>query len=282
MALKPKAAPAAKQSAKSNVPPAKKPTTAVAPKKAATAVDTVAPRKAVGAGFEEADAESYALPFLIILQAQSPQVEGPEAIPEAEAGMIMNTVTGELFQDLEVIACAYQRRFIRWASRGQGGGFKGMFSVDQAKQLQADEEVRADEDGGGRLYYPLPDGSINDKKCDSLSDTRQHYVLAKTENGWEQAVLAMASSQVKTSKQWMSKMQLRGGNMFAHIWSLGTAQLTNDKGTWYGWTVGATPQETPGNVVPLAADFYKSIAGGKIEVKMDQMNAAQADNGFVE
>jgi len=81
-----------------------------------------------------------------------------------------------------------------------------------------------------------------------LVDTRVHYVLLSTSNGWTPAVLSLSSTQVKKSKQWMSRMRgmqipnrdgvLVDAPMASHIWHLTTVAEGNDKGTWFGLKVG--------------------------------------------
>jgi phenylacetate-coenzyme A ligase PaaK-like adenylate-forming protein len=41
----------------------------------------------------------------------------------------------------------------------------------------------------GKLLVPLSDGTVNDKKCDRISDTRNHYVLLldTATGGWKEA-----------------------------------------------------------------------------------------------
>ena len=81
-----------------------------------------------GSGFEETSQESYAIPFLSILQSGSPQVKKSDGayIKGAEEGMLIDSVTQTLFADgVEVIPCHYTQRFIEWGLREQGGGFFG-------------------------------------------------------------------------------------------------------------------------------------------------------------
>ena len=54
-----------------------------------------------GAGFEEANSDSYAIPFLQILQKMSDQTDPEHAshIKGAKAGMFANLTTGKLFAD---------------------------------------------------------------------------------------------------------------------------------------------------------------------------------------
>ncbi|HET8689559.1 MAG TPA: hypothetical protein VFM18_23360, partial [Methanosarcina sp.] len=60
-----------------------------------------------GMGMEGADKTSFAIPFLTMLQGLSPQVESVEG---AKPGKFINTITNELFDEVLVIPCAYQRR----------------------------------------------------------------------------------------------------------------------------------------------------------------------------
>ena len=76
-----------------------------------------------GSGFEETSQESYAIPFLSILQSGSPQVKKSDGayIKGAEEGMLIDSVTQTLFADgVEVIPCHYTQRFIEWGLREQG------------------------------------------------------------------------------------------------------------------------------------------------------------------
>jgi len=65
-----------------------------------------------GAGFDGMTQEDYALPFLRLLTSTSPEVgEVDGALP----GMILNSVTGELFDGKSGIfvgPCAYVRQYI--------------------------------------------------------------------------------------------------------------------------------------------------------------------------
>lgn len=238
--------------------PAKSKTTAVA-----------APAKP-GRGFEEADASSYAIPFLVILQSNSPQLD---EIKGAKAGMILNTATGEVMSKIEVIPCVFQRRFLRWGPRDAGGGFKGSMLPSEADKLRNDGDVT---DFEGRVYFPLPDGSVNPKKCDILSDTRNHYVLVRTKDGVKPAVMSLASSQVKVSRQWMTKMQNAGGDMWGSAYEFSTTKTSNEKGQWYSWTVGDA-RDTDDNEQRVAEAFYGSVATGQAQARFDKEGAATRD-----
>lgn len=198
-----------------------------------------------GAGFEQADSESYAIPFLRVLQDLSPQVkkQRSEYIPGASAGMILNTVTEDLYPADEqsdepgvvVIPAYYRRAFVEWIPRSEGGGFVTEHPVGVEKGLQRD---------GGKFI--TSDGN-------ELADTRFHYVILISEDGgYEPALITMTSTQIQASKRWMSmmsrlKMKNSAGKTFtppafSHKYRLQTKPQSNDQGDWYGWTISNVGQ----------------------------------------
>jgi hypothetical protein len=97
--------------------------TEVAAQQASTALAIMSDlEQDAGAGFDGMTQEDYALPFLRLLTSTSPEVgEIDGALP----GMMLNSVTGELFdgkKGIAVVPCAYVRQYIEWAPRGQGSG----------------------------------------------------------------------------------------------------------------------------------------------------------------
>ena len=95
----------------------KKTTTEVAVAETNTALAVMAADFAAdaGLGMEGADKSSFAIPFLSILQGLSPQLE---TVDGAKPGLFINSITNEVFKEVLVIPCAFQRRFLRWAPRG--------------------------------------------------------------------------------------------------------------------------------------------------------------------
>lgn len=194
-----------------------------------------------GAGLEGAGAEAFAIPFLTVLQKISPQVDEADAkyVDGAKGGMLLNTVSNALYDGktgVEFIPCAYQRKFIRWGPRGSNGGFKGEYAPELVDEMhQRGQLVELD----NRLLMPLPDGTVDAKKCDYFADTRNHFGLLVTPDGASQVLLSLTSTQIKKSKQMNSMVRQRRINgapapSFACKFKLGTIQEANDKGTWYG------------------------------------------------
>lgn len=215
-----------------------------------------------GRGIEEADKDSYAIPFLAILQGLSPQIESVEG---ARPGMICNTITNELFKSVLVIPCYYQRRFLRWASRENGGGLKGEYTPAEVESGKLEGVSR---DGLGRLMI----------EGDELKDTRSHFVLFQSANGtWSPALLSLSSTQIKKSKRWMSRIQglevqLPDGSTinppsFSHVYRLSTAKEENSKGSWYGVNVDLVGAVQDAQLYQKARAFHASVAAGDVQTQ---------------
>jgi hypothetical protein len=249
-----------------------------------------------GSGMEGATSESFAIPFLSVLQKGSPQVDEASgvAIDGAKAGMLWDNVAGRMFDGKEgvvIIPCAYRRVFLRWAPKGtQGSGFKGELSADQVAGMRAAGQI-ADLDG--RLYVPLPDGTVHEKRCDRISDTRNHYVLLvdAASGAWVQALLSLTSTQIKKSKMLMSALasvKLNGAAgmytppTFANLVRLTTVPESNDKGTWFGTKFELAGRVDRSELYAAAKAFHASVSAGSIEVKYEAQaeGAEGSDRGF--
>lgn len=249
-----------------------------------------------GSGMEGATSESFAIPFLSVLQKGSPQVDEASgvAIEGAKAGMLWDNVTSRMFDGKEgvtIIPCAYRRVFLRWAPKGSdSSGFKGELSADQVAAMRANGQL-ADLDG--RLYVPLADGTVHEKKCDRISDTRNHYVLLidKTTGGWAQALLSLTSTQIKKSKMLMSALasvKLNGANgmytppTFANLVRFTTIPESNDKGTWHGTKFELAGRVDRAELYAAAKAFHASVSAGSVEVKYEAQaeTSESAARGF--
>jgi hypothetical protein len=90
------------------------------------------------------------------------------------------------------------------------------------------------------------------------------------------ALISMKATQLKVSRKWNSMMmgiKLNGKNglftppTYSHIYNLKTVQMSNDKGTWFGWDVTKVgPVENKG-VYELSKNFATQISKGKVKVK---------------
>jgi hypothetical protein len=251
---------------------------AVVEKKALVAAPAFMDASDFGGGFEGADKDSYAIPFIQILQKMSPMVDedDPKHVEGAKAGMLYNTVTQRLYDGkigLTIIPCAYKRSFVQWGGREGDGGFKGEFTPEQIEDKIAKNEIAIVE---GRFFVPNEDGSVHEKKNDYFADTRSHFVLIVDEETGEmgQAILALSSTQMKASKMLMTSLQQkkvdtpsgkRTPPTFANKVKLTTVGMSNDKGSWSGVKFELDGLVTDADVYAEAKAFHAAIASGAVK-----------------
>lgn len=280
--------------------PAAKTAVAVRPA-AAVSTDVKLPFEAdAGQGMEGATAESFAIPFLSVLQSNSPQVDEASgaALEGARAGMFYENVTGKLISGkadagVLVVPCAYRRVFLRWGPRGgENAGFKGELTPEEvAGMRQAGKIVEVD----GRLYFPEDDGTIRRAKdgtvqCDRVSDTRNHYILLLDEEdgSWQQALLSLTSTQIKKSKTLMAALasvKMKGASglftppTYANVVRCNTIAESNDKGNWFGIRMEITGSVDREEVYKAAKAFRDSVVKGQVEVKYEEPAVGEAASG---
>ena len=105
-----------------------------------------------GAGFENATPGDLSLPFIAILQANSPQVgeQNPEG---AAAGLMLNTITQELMKEIIVVSVHRETSFVQWVPREKGGGFVAVHAPNSPTVQAAIQQNR------GSRYGKLKVGS---------------------------------------------------------------------------------------------------------------------------
>jgi len=230
-----------------------------------------------GAGYEEADKDSFAIPFIAILQALSPQVDESDGayIEGAKQGMFLNTVTSEVFETLNIIPVHYNRTFTEWGLREEGGGFKGEHPPEEGIDLQA----TATRDEKSRDV--LPNGN-------QIVDSRNHYVLIETSNGWQPVMVSFTSTQVKKSRKWMTSMnqikvddgtgRMFNPPMFANLYHMSTVKEKNDSGSWFNFKlerVGFVDDEA---AYQLAKEFREQVKSGEAKAAHDSSNTESSDS----
>jgi len=249
----------------------------------------------VDAGFEEAGEHSYAIPFLRIIQSNSPQVDEtkPEFNKDAKAGMFLNTVSNEFVSGREegcqFISCYHNVRFIRWSPRGSDGGYKGEYTSAELGGLLSSEEVSKVD---GRIYFKNDRGEIDigtDKRpgtSDRLEETHNHYGLFITPNGAVNKVLyPVSSTQIKKSRRLITMLSEKyqktpNGQqrlpLFAHRLDITTQPESNDQGSWYGIKFAYAGLIEDPELVRFAVDFYKLCRAGKVEVQRENDSAPES------
>ncbi len=210
--------------------------------------------------------EDLALPFLKILGQLSPEVNKRDGkyVEGAEPGMIFNSVSGDLYdgvKGIDVIPCFYKLEYIEWKDRGEGPGAP-VAIYDSSSDIMS--KTKPDANYKDRL----PNGNYIEK-------TASHFVII-TGDSPSTALISMKSTQLKISRKWnsmMSGIKLKGQNglftpaSFSHIYRLKTTQMSNDKGTWFGWEVSKVGPITDQQLYQQAKSFSDSISKGAVKAK---------------
>ena len=104
----------------------------------------------------------------------------------------------------------------------------------------------------------LPNGNY-------LENTANHFVILMGKSP-STALISMKATQLKISRKWNSLMmglKLQGKNglftppTYSHIYNLKTVQMSNDKGTWFGWDVSKVGPVSDQGIYQIAAQKNK-------------------------
>lgn len=207
------------------------------------------------------DAADNTLPFLAILQKGSPQVnkQDPAYIKGAEAGMLFNTATGQLWSQedgVQFIPCGIQKNLVEWVPRTSGGGYVNThpFDFDLAKRMGGVRNEKG--------VIVLPNGN-------HLVETL--YTFGLLPDG-SPAVIGASSTALKPMRDWMSQrnaQRLPSGAVapaFAKTYRLRTVWQKNDSGDWFNWKVFIEDGWTAENMIAPALEFAKMVAEGKAQL----------------
>ena len=214
-------------------------------------------------GAQNISQEDLALPFLKILGQLSPEVNKRDGkyVEGAEPGKIINTVTNELYDTIQVVPAHYKRQYIEWQDRGTSTGAP-------VAMHDADSDIVSQTTRGKDYKDRLPNGNY-------LDNTASHFVLTLGDNP-QTALISMKSTQLKVSRKWNSMMmgiKMQGKNglftppTYSHIYQLSTVQMSNDKGTWFGWDVSKVGPVTDKAVYDMAKSFAESVGKGEVQAK---------------
>lgn len=225
-------------------------------------------------GFETVKPEDVAIPFLKILQTNSPECDRESGI-DCQPGDLYNTVTGEVYgQDIIVIPCAFQKAYVEWVPRDQGGGFVAQ---------HFDSIVLKNTVKGDKGQDLLPNGN-------NIVTTAYHFCLIVTPEGAaKRIVIPMTSTQLKKSRKWIAQMmdlRITVGNrkinppMFSHTYPMATIGEKNEKGKWYGYNIGVPSIITEKDLYLEAKAFYTDVISGSVKTaEPPEADLAVANNG---
>ena len=214
-------------------------------------------------GAQNISQEDLALPFLKVLGQLSPEVNKSHGkyVKGAEPGKIINTVSNELYDSIDVLPVFYKRQYIEWQDRGTSTGAPVAIH-------EADSDIVSTTTRDKSYKDRLPNGNY-------LENTANHFVILLGKSPTT-ALISMKATQLKVSRKWNSmmlgiKMQGKNGMFtpptYSHIYNLKTVQMSNDKGTWFGWDVSKVGPVSDKGVYDIAKTFAERVGKGEVQAK---------------
>ena len=225
-------------------------------------------------GSQNMTQEDLALPFLKVLGQLSPEINKRDGkyVEGAEPGMILNTVTNEIFdgaKGIEVLPAFYERKYVEWQDRGDSKGAPVAIHNAESDIVSTTTRDKSYKDR-------LPNGNY-------LENTANHFVVVLGKSP-QSALISMKSTQLKISRKWNSMMmgiKLQGKNgmftppTYSHIYKLKTTQMSNDKGTWFGWDVSKVGPIEDKSVYESAKSFAEKVSKGAVQAKPETQEATK-------
>lgn len=207
-----------------------------------------------GAGYENQTRDDIAMPFLTVLQGLSPQVQ-KDGVEDAKPGLLFNTVTEELAENLTFIPSCTKHVFVAW--RPDRGGYAGELEINDPLVAKAKADAK----------------SFNELKLDDGNDLVETYYIFGVLTDGEEALgfitIAFDSSKIKVYKKFNTRLQTymlktKDGKvkppMFAHHCRIGVTQETNTKGTFYNFLLGPAEKDIASSLLQPNDPRYQSAA----------------------
>lgn len=243
-----------------------------------------------GKGFEHQTKADQTIPFLGVIQSNSPIIETKA---EARPGMLFNTVTQDVYDGatgLGFVPVDTREYFVEWKPRTLGGGFVKMHerSSDLVTSIISSQEF-------GK--YKMIKGDLNSN--DLVQTFYVYGILISPEGFTTPIVVAFTSTKIRAYQNWMNKAngvqikspngRILSGKKDLPLWNfryrIKTIQQKNPKGTFYNYTVSfdaPTALESllspKGALYLQAKEFYEFVSAGTIKTAVEtQQQAGEAE-----
>lgn len=234
-----------------------------------------------GSGVENMSMDDMAVPYLYILQANSPQVneDADTYIKGAKAGMFFNNVSNEIYDGretgLNVIPCAYERKYVEWIDRDEGGG-------GYVADHDIDSGILSETTPNAKGVPILKNGHL-------IIETAYHYVYFKNPltGIWEEIIIPMKSTMLKKSRRWNKTLMatlIPGTQVRAPRWlypyQLKTVKETKNGNTWSNFDITRLEDMVNADQYRSAKKFAELMASGLlVKAKESNVGVVNEDSG---
>lgn len=190
-----------------------------------------------GVGIDDIGRDEMAIPFIGILQSNNGEVLPVKkgGIEGAEAGMLMNTVTKEIFDgDKGILFVPSERahQYVEWVPRSKGGGFVGTHEVGSEVVSEAIQRAQAEKADFGKFTTPAG----ND-----LVETFYLYGAMLDDDGIPTGigVIAFTSTKIKKYRHLNTRLKSIKGRpaLYAIQLRICTVPDKNNKGDFFNFDI---------------------------------------------
>lgn len=254
-----------------------KQTTAVTKQQAQLPAEYAGLEEFAGQGLEDIDSSDRSIPFLKVLEKNSPEIE---TVDGAKAGMFINTATQKLYTSLRFVPACRDHMFVEWVPIDNGGGLVASYGLNEAISQWAKSQR----------------GKISLKNGNDLVETFYLFGIVLPEEDDDEseaypAVISFTSTRIKAYKSIVNRsdsIMLPGANgrkfkapWFCHVWRITSEKKVDGNQSWYIYnasfdseTKDAAGARLPADhpVVQMGAEMVKQKNSG--ELKMSQEGAA--------
>lgn len=231
-----------------------------------------------GQGLDELDSSDRSVPFLKVLEKNSPEIE---TVDGAKPGMIIDTATLKLYDSIRFVPATREHSFVEWVPIDNGGGLVASYGMDTPIAKWA---------AGQR-------GKISLKNGNDLVETFYLFGILLPEEGDDEGepkpvVIAFTSTRIKTYKSIVNRsdsIMLMGQNgrkfkapWFCHVWRIGTLKKVDGAQSWYIFTAEFDSPNKDANGARLPADHPAvQLGAALVEQKRDgSLKMAQESSGM--
>jgi hypothetical protein len=247
-------------------------------------------------GLENITNDEFRIPFIRILQANSPQCAPSQngGIKGAIAGAFFNTATGEVYppEGFDFIPVHRDHNYTEWFPRaedGSGGGFVGIRAADDDLALQ----LKGEQGKFGKLKV---DGGTTE-----LVETFYLFGFALVDDQPIACVIGFSSSQIKKYQSFIGRvmnMKYRDSRsntmvlppMWFHKWHLESVYETKKAFAWYGYKITLSAKNEDGTEAPAIKStipmsdplyaagrkFYEDLVGGVAKADVEKSGLEEA------
>jgi hypothetical protein len=157
-----------------------------------------------GQGFENQTMADRKLPIIELLQSNSPEVV--ESRGKVWAGQFRNSVTGEIFDEVLLVAGITDNCWTEWIGRDDGGGFRGRHQINS--KIVRDAITRNEGRAIGKLAVPQPNDPKTGKPQPQheLVESFEIYAILYNKSGEVLgfAMIPFTSTKIKIYRAWNS------------------------------------------------------------------------------